>query len=429
VLFRLVAILSVFILGLSQPADARPLTIKFAPTTLEILNPERGYSSHLIFNDSDAVPGWMSAAVNRGHTIGLTMIRLDDYRDKPLPPSFLATLEKNFALARKFNLKLIIRFAYNYPTSSSDYATARDAPLSIVLGHIKQLGPVITANRDTIISMQVGFVGLWGEGHSSNNDLTSPESREAIRKAIYAAVPKDLPIQHRYPGWIVSLTGDTRMGFHNDCFLSSTDDVGTYSGSAADKAKQRTAMAERTKTTYFSAETCQQNNPTGARKNCAGFLAEGPLYHLSAITGLGFSEGREKCEPDIKRKLGYRLELGTATISSRGTVTLSVKNVGWARAVQKRPIIVSAYLGKVLKGQAVLKGTLDSVAPAGKSVSFTGYLPSAPRADRICFSAPDGSARLAKNAAYSIRFANADSATQAWDPKLAAFCVKVAKRR
>jgi hypothetical protein len=71
-------------------------------------------------------------------------------------------------------LKLVVRFAYNYEAGGAD------APLDVVLAHIDQLGPVLREHRDVILVIESGFVGAWGEWHSSTNGLDTRAAKERI---------------------------------------------------------------------------------------------------------------------------------------------------------------------------------------------------------------------------------------------------------
>jgi Domain of unknown function (DUF4874) len=246
---RLAALLAVLCAVLTTPALADVRSFKFTPTATEFPNPERGWWTYAGGNFRDFTDTRAAQIAKGGYRITLGLVRLDDYRDGPIPQSALTSLDNSFAHARKHGLKVILRFAYNFPLNASD--PVADAPLDSVLAHIRQIGPIVTANADTIVAMQAGFIGKWGEQHSSTNNLTTPENKARIRDALYAALPKSLSLQWRYPADIISWTGDTRMGFHNDCFLASDTDVGTYSGNASTRATQRTAMKTLTRRSFF----------------------------------------------------------------------------------------------------------------------------------------------------------------------------------
>lgn len=419
--------LAAFAILLALAAPTLAETYKFAPSKTEFPNPERGWwkfsggGSFLKVTDTQ-----LAERYDSGLRVVLGVVRLDDYRNKPLPGSVLSELEASFALARKNGLKVILRFAYNYPIRDGD--AVEDAPLDIVLQHIKQLGPVITANADTIVAMQGGFIGKWGESHSSTNGLANPDAKLKVRDAIYAAVPKTLALQWRYPRDIVSwVPADTRMGFHNDCFLASNSDGGSFHGDEKTGKMLRDAMALATSRSFFSGETCNIK-PAEARMGCSAILGEGAFFHLSSLN-LDYYKAfhdnwrSQGCFAEVSRKMGYDLRLVSMKVGRQGSITLTLANDGWARPVQARSIIVTAYRKGKVRGQVALTGTLDRALP-GKELILTGFMPGFSKAERICISAPDSSARLAGNVAYAIRFANADGKKQAWDATLGAFCFK-----
>ncbi len=429
-LTRWAAILSILMATLSAPAIADSRPIKFSGTATEFPNPERGWWTYTGGKFQDFTDARAAKLAKEGYRVVHGIVRLDDYRNGPIPPSVLTSLDRSFEYARKNGLKVILRFSYNFPTDET--ASGDDAPLNTVLGHIRQIGPVVTSNADTIVAMQAGFIGKWGELHGSSNGLATPENKKKIRDALYAAIPKTVRLQWRYPADIISWAGDTRMGFHNDCFLSSEGDVGTYSRDAKVRATQRAAMSELTRRTFFSGETCNARLAE-ARMGCTAILAEGAEFHVASLNRgfyTGFHENwmAKGCFKEVSRKQGYDLQLVDVTIGRRGTLTLRIKNSGWASPIQPRAIVVTTFLRGAQRSRFKLKGTLSDVTP-GKTLSLTGANAEINRAERICFSAPDSSARLATNPAYSVRFANADTGSQGWDPKLGAFCITMAARR
>ena len=127
--------------------------------------------------------------------------------------------------------------------------------------HIAQLKPILRDNADVIATIQMGFIGIWGEnyftdyfGDASMNGVgrimdSSWRDRNEVLKALLDAVPEDRMIQvrtpqmkQRYVYGVKALvtesplkikeaftgTDKSRIGFHNDCFLAGIDDYGTY---------------------------------------------------------------------------------------------------------------------------------------------------------------------------------------------------------
>jgi hypothetical protein len=409
------------------PVLADDRVIRFSPTDIDMANPERGWWLFVAEDFASATEAEIAATAAEGVTVAYGIVRLDDYRDSDLPLQLTEALDQRFAWARAHGLKIILRFAYNYPDSSSDYERAEDAPLPRVLDHIATLGPVIARNADTIVALQAGFIGAWGEAHTSSHGLDRPAAKAAIRDALYAAVPRSVPLQWRYPADVMSWAGDARMGFHNDCFLSSPTDVGTYDEDAGLRRPQRAAMMALTDNRFFSGETCDAE-ADAIRTDCEAILDEGAAFHLSALHRDYYRAFHRRwkaqgCYGEIGRRMGYRLRLVAAELDDSGRFRVQIANDGWARPVQPRQIILTTYKDGEVTGAAALSGRLDDLG-AGVEMSFSANLPSIRTADLFCLAAPDGSARLRANPAYTIRFANAAADGQDWDAEKAAFCFR-----
>jgi hypothetical protein len=129
-----------------QPSAAETLRVAttFRRTNIEFPNPERGFWRFVTANFTIATADELRNIRAAGLTMGYAVVRLDAFRGRALPQTTLTRLATSFGFARASGVKLILRFAYNYP-NTEDPRTAKDAPLSIVLGHIRQLAPVIAA--------------------------------------------------------------------------------------------------------------------------------------------------------------------------------------------------------------------------------------------------------------------------------------------
>jgi hypothetical protein len=412
----MIRILVLLLLFFTSAATAQDQVIRFKPATAALINPERGWwrfaTGTTDFRNISQAD--LDDFRDSGLTMGYALVRLDSFKDKKLSGGFLADLDAAFARARKAGIKVMLRFAYNYPESSQEYDTAQDAPLAQVLEHIKQLKPIIAANADTITVMQAGFIGAWGEGHTSSNGLDTPINKGKIRDALLAATPADMQLQFRYPPDLIRWEENGkigRFGFHNDCFLSAPDDVGTYSETAALRIKQRTAMMALTATTYFSGETCDAQ-PRQIRNACGPILQEGAQFHLSALgqdyyTAFHKRWKADGCYADIENKMGYRLRIIEARIGG-GKVKLKIINEGWAKLYRARPL-------KLVIGSKTFtfSAGLETIEP-GATVTLTAKLPAGPVPTKLCIAAPDTSPRLATDAKYALRFANANTTTQKW---------------
>ncbi len=391
-----------------------------AESTEDFLNPERGY-----YVGYDLLEGRDATSIRTGgRTLALAVVELDDYRSRSLDSAVLTALGNGFAKARAAGIKLIVRFSYNSSFSA-------DASKSRILGHIAQLKPVLRANYDVIAVLQAGFIGAWGEWHSSTNNLDNPAARAEILAALLSAMPSTRSIQVRAPMYkdtyrpgalteaeAYSGSSRSRIGHHNDCFLASASDMGTYASPVSTWLEY---VAQDTRYVPMGGETCAVYTP---KTTCAASVAEMERLHWSYLNRLynqtvisnWVSQG---CDSDIRRRLGYRFVLRRVAHSQRvapgGVLDLEVdiRNRGFAVPFNERAVDVVLIRGSV---RHVARLDLDARhLPAGLKTTVATQLriPAnlAPGTYTLALRLPDGSSRLASDPRYAIRFAN----TGVWD--------------
>jgi len=436
----------------AAPASSAVVATTFRASDAEFANPERG----MYVWSADDLAAWTQAQADAqfaaGYRIVYAPVRLDAHAGAALPPHLLDALSDGLATARRAGLKVILRFTYNYPAGETAYRAARDAPLARVLGHIAQLAPVLAANADVIAYLQAGFVGAWGEWHTSSNDLTRPAARTRIRDALLGALPPERFLQLRYPAYLMAWAPRTprwrdgsaaaRIGVHNDCFMASSTDVGTYSEHASMRRRERAYVAALSAVTPFGGETC---NPADAvaptpRGSCADILREGRRFGLTYLNdsyyrGLFHTRWEAQgCLAQVRRSMGYRFELHTLRHSAAvkagrsGELALTLRNRGWARAFNPRA--VHLLLRHRATG-ALVRIALASVDPRAwlpgstSKVNVRLAVPDGTPAGAydMLLALPDGAASLVGDVRYSVRPANADDAarSQGWDDTLGAF--------
>lgn len=431
----------------SAPA-ALPTLVTLQPTDLDFPNPERGFY-RFASDPSKITATSLLYVVQDGQRLVYTPGDLSAYRTRNLPASYLAKLDAGFANLRKQGLKAVLRFAYNYPETEADYLNAQDATLSRVKRHLVQLQPVLQKNADVIAVVQGGFIGAWGEWHTSSNGLTTPVRKAAVRDALLAAVPPGLPLHLRYPADLASWYPEpatleqwlspappaaARIGLHNDCFLASADDVGTYfSETPSSSDALRTYAQQASAVTGAGGETCSPPEPTQARMACADILREGAAYHMSYLNRdyyAGFFAQWQAggCLAEVSRRLGYRLalnEVSHGTVAVRGGTlawAVSLVNHGWARPMRARGLVLSLVDAQGQATALPLPDTDLRQAGPGQTLQLSGEvaLPSTLAAGlyRAHLAAPDAAPALASNPAYALRFANADDPVTAvqWLP-------------
>lgn len=401
-------------------------------------NPERGFYHHTEVRSSSY--GLLSESTLRGYrNEGISLIirvfYLEKFVDSPLSSAYLDNLRADFATARKAGVKIIVRFAY----TSKSSAPFGDATPQRVLQHIKQLGPVLRENADVISVVQAGFIGAWGEWYYTDHFakyVGAPteedwNNRRAVVNAMLAEFPADRSIQVRTPdikrklvqntvaitsAEAFSNTGRGRIGHHNDCFLASANDYGTY----INEADEKPYLEQETQFLPMGGETCGVSVPLS---ECPNALAQMQRFHWSYLNVDYHPDviggwAANMCIEDVQKKLGYRLKLTGANLQEAskpgGEVkfNLTLANEGWASPYNKRKVEI------VLRNKTTNKEyrliTSDDprkwLPSSNIAVNITGGLPAnIEEGDYGVFlslSSPE--LTLAKRPEYSIRLANSE---------------------
>ncbi len=460
------------------------LTNHYSVLNDDIANPERGFYFHTETRASSPSPlpgNLANLRVNGSRdpngayvariTLVLRVVYLDTFANAPIGSNFLASVEADLNSVRNQGAKVVLRFAY-FDQPNRPFPEPTKAR---VLAHIAQLAPILRRHRDVIAVLQQGFIGAWGEGYYTDVFSTAGQGftvqnwndRAEVIQALLAAMPAERMIQVRVPQQRQKfLSGATapistppsaalraydasafaRIGFHNDCFLADGSDAGTfndYSGGtdAAVIAALRAYQSEETKFTVMGGETCAENGPAD---DCAsaGGRADGDLalFHYSFLNqsynaNVNDDWVAQGCLEDIKRRLGYRLELLSGAYPSEVgpggvmPIYLELRNVGYAAPFNPRGI--ELVLRHATSGQrffAELSRTVDvrrwlpgSSHRIDASLRMPADLPGGQY--EVFLHLPDPAPALYGVVPYSIRLANASvtSASGAllgstWDP-------------
>lgn len=300
-----------------------------------------------------------------------------------LSAPFLKGVEQDFAAARQAGVRLILRFSYTTTYKNPPYG---DAPKARVLAHIAQLKPVLQQNSDVIAVVQSGFIGTWGEQYytdyfgdaSKQGKLTDQnwQDRLDVLNALLDAVPANRMVQVRYPqikqklvygihATVISPnleedqafkpTSIARIGFHNDCFLSSPDDTGTYwdYGTTSTPSSDQTKLLKQyltydSKYVAVGGETCSDS--FSPQNDCSGItLTEMNELRYSFLNAdynnaVNNDWQTQGCMDEIKRWLGYRFVMRSGTFPAAVTTgqnfsfVLEIQNVGFTAPFNERAL-------------------------------------------------------------------------------------------
>jgi hypothetical protein len=403
----------------SPPSESGPMiTLPFSESSGEVMNPERGY--YVGYNLRNA--GSAASIRANGHSLAIALVNLEDYRTRSLDSAVLTAIGNGFARVREAGIKVVLRFTYNSSFSE-------DASKQQILTHITQLTPLLQANADVISVMQAGFIGAWGEWHGSTNGLENDVDRTDILNAILAALPASRQVQVRTPMFKEAAFGPalaettaydgspaSRVGHHNDCFLASSTDMGTYD---APVETWEDYVSDDGRYTAIGGETCKVYP---ARTDCAPALAEMEAnhwsylnlqYHQSVVAGWD----DQGCGDEIRARLGYRFALDRVShseaVAPGGELTLELElhNSGFASPYNRRPVEIVLTDGTTRHVVQLAQADARRWAPGERTVITTVLrVPAdlAPGTYTLAVRLPDDSASLAEDPRYAIQLANDD---------------------
>jgi hypothetical protein len=404
-------------------------------------NPERGFYAPRTTNRL----GRLDDLRKQGISLLLVEMNLREFKDRDLTPEKLAELDQTFAAARRNGLKIIFRAAYGF--TNRDYRTD-PKDMARILGHIRQLGSVMTRERDVLCGVQAGFLGPWGEWHGSNwGDPPSLAARRQVLFALLDAVPAPITVHERRPMFIRDIFADqpggldlteqtafgasglARTGWHDDAFLALPDDMGTYTERGWNRQRELAWCSRHGRFTPFGGETVG----SAARTPVDQAIREMELLHASYLN-IAYHprvlrlwketmyQG-ETAFRQIERRLGYRFVAQRISypreLAAGGTCRfeLVLKNVGFASPHLPRDVRV-ALLRKGETKPATTRALTDADprrwGPEAGLVTVRGEVPVPAEGARgqwqLVLALADPSERLRDDGRYAIRLANEDVA-------------------
>lgn len=419
----------------AAPASAAAAT--YSPSSVAVPNPERGFYHHRTRCDRDPfdVATLTRYRTTEHITLVMCVFYLENLQTAPISANLLAFFDKQAEAVRNAGLKMIVRFAYFEDESGEDAAVDQ------VLAHIDQLAPQLKKHAPVIDVVQSGFVGRWGEGytttHFGNNgnvNATDWANRKKVVNKLLSVLPITRMVQVRTPVMKRTMFGTTpvsgvnayggsalsRVGHHNDCFLASSTDAGTYQ----DRNVEYPYLQADTTYVAMGGETCRHNPPRSA---CPTALTELGELHFSYLNRdyrpevlASWAEGG--CLAEVEMRLGYRLSLASSLFPAtvdRGSTFLAqiqVRNSGWSALHNPRPVwLVLRNTATGAKIRVRLTGdprrwAAGTTTDIAQQVGVPSTL--APGTYELLLSLPDPTPTLESRPEYAVQLAN----TGTWEP-------------
>ena len=281
----------------------------------------------------------------------------------PLSAEMLAGIDERLGRFAGTGKRLLVRFVYNLGPIG---ASARDVPVGLITTHIDQLAPLLHKHQDLVFALQAGFVGTWGEWHSSTADNRSAAARHRIVQRLLHQFRGRFPILMRYPGQMIEALGhataDPDLGLHDDYYASDATDGGTWAGynnpSVSSPELLRQFAEEVAVRAMFVGEfgqldpvrqSCDALDAYSRRLRPQSFaLGVWPVHIGEALAASG-------CAQRFFNRIGTRIELqaarllvAPATSSQPSTlqVDLTLRNTGYGRVIRPRPAVLVLSIGR-----------------------------------------------------------------------------------
>ncbi|MBQ4393836.1 MAG: DUF4832 domain-containing protein [Paludibacteraceae bacterium] len=369
-------VLASLLFAACNPTEPEPqgTTISFTESDSIFPNPERGLFVQIYYTSADLNSHANAATINKNRnsaaklSLYLHSYYLTDYMESDIPQEFLDRLETNMNALREGGAKVVLRFSYKSSMDRKDQPW--NASAEWIHKHIDQIAPYLKKHADVIYCVQCGWLGSWGEWYYVDSGFKFNPSKDddfvprwEVLEHMMRAVPESRQIALRIPAykmrWL-KMQGDTAMSplteaeahngsikaricGHNDCFVSSSNDVGTYGMTYGNK--ERDFWAEDTKYTIMGGETCEKTKYSEG----PNALKEMAKYHWSylnrdyreSVTSMWRQDGTMDT---ILTRLGYRLVLEKAILTPKPKVGQEFKayfvlhNVGFAAPMNKRDV-------------------------------------------------------------------------------------------
>nr|XP_045584297.1 uncharacterized protein LOC123746675 [Procambarus clarkii] len=261
-----------------------------------VFNPERGF-----YRPTETLSSaWKPLAIPQlrkyasdNYCLIFRNIVLDKFFKRNLSSDIIQKITRDFITLRNAGMKVVLRFCY-----SIEEKNINDAPPAQLATHIQQLTPLLRKHAGVIAVLQASFIGVWGEWYYTanygNKGVVSSQDwkkRSQVVNQLLQALPASRQIQLRTPYYKRKILERTspiksseafknspvaRIGQHNDCFLASDTDRGTY----RKKTDEYPYLKKETLYLSMGGETCAKNP---RRSYCPTALREMAELHYTYL--------------------------------------------------------------------------------------------------------------------------------------------------
>lgn len=271
-------------------------------------------------------------------------------------------INQYFSIMRENGYQVIFRVVYD---SKGDKNPEPD--FQTILRHIEQLKSVYEKNEDIIFVVEAGYLGSYGEWHDGKYDKDKEKRNQVVNKLL-KCIPESIQISLRKPSFIEDYIGNNqtvkkinafsndeiaRLGLHNDGYLASETDLGTYNKS--EREESLLWQGKQTLYTLFGGE-CQNKDSIYTNLNNA--IVDMEKRHCTYMNKTYDREVKEKWKKEIytnknsvyqgengykyiENHLGYRLvirDVNMICTKRKINIGINIENVGFGNIIRKKQL-------------------------------------------------------------------------------------------
>ncbi len=362
--------------------------INYNESSVDIVNPECGfyYPLYLYLNKSSNSPININAELSKKYSIIHLRVGIEAFSknaggsDIDLTSDALKALKTTLQNIKNLNMSCIIRFSYNMKgTIVGGKYLECEPSIELIKKHIKQICPILNEYKDSLLTIESGMLGPWGEQHSTKmaEDKTSIVT---VMDTFLENLDNSLTINVRYPGAFIhyanahglinarlenintfdfsSLKNFKRIGMFNDGYMADDIDFGTYTN----RENEIDFLYHQTELTAFGGEVESSTDTIiNANNTSSNVIDEAYRTHTTYLNDEYRKEvidswksekyeGNDKAYQNktgydyIKNHLGYRFVLKDSQITSvlnntsYGKLKFIIENRGFANSIKSKKV-------------------------------------------------------------------------------------------
>lgn len=271
-------------------------------------------------------------------------------------------INKYFSIMRENGYQVIFRVVYD-----SKGAKNPEPEFQTILNHIEQLKSVYEENENIIFVVEAGYLGSYGEWHDGAYDKDKEKKKQLINKLL-ESIPESIQINLRKPSFITEYLENNqtvtkinafsnekiaRLGLHNDGYLASETDLGTY-----EKAERENSLLWQGKQTLYTLFGGECQNKDSIYTNLDYAIADMEQRHCTYMNKTYDTEVKEKWKQEIYKNpnsiyqgetgykyienhLGYRLvmrDVNMECTKRKMNMEINIENVGFGNIIRKKQV-------------------------------------------------------------------------------------------